>query len=128
MSEAECAAAHVEIILNCQVREVQKNAGFQLTTSLGQYESDSLVVATGGLSFPKIGATDFGYRLAKQFGLRIIECRPGLVPLVLSAEDCGHWCDLAGISAEVIANAGQSKRRGSFREKMLLTHRGLSGP
>ena len=90
--------------------------------------ASSVVVATGGLSIPKMGATDFGYRLAKQFGLRVIECRPGLVPLLLSAEDCEHWCDLTGVSAEVIANAGKSKRRGSFREKMLVTHRGLSGP
>jgi hypothetical protein len=75
-----------------------------------------------------MGATDFGYRLATQFGLRIVECRPGLVPLVFSAQDREQWCDLAGVSAEVIANAGAPKRLGSFREKMLVTHRGLSGP
>jgi predicted Rossmann fold flavoprotein len=80
------------------------------------------------LSIPKMGATDFGYRLAEQFGLRIVECRPGLVPLVFSAEDRERWCDLAGVSAEVIAEAGVRRRRGSFREKMLVTHRGLSGP
>jgi predicted Rossmann fold flavoprotein len=75
-----------------------------------------------------MGATGFGYNLAEQFGLRIVECRPGLVPLVFSAEDHEQWCDLAGVSAEVIAEAGARERRRSFREKMLVTHRGLSGP
>jgi hypothetical protein len=75
-----------------------------------------------------MGATGLGYSLAEQFGLRIVECRPGLVPLVFSAEDRERWCDLAGVSAEVIAVAGTGRRRGSFREKMLVTHRGLSGP
>jgi len=87
-----------------------------------------VVVATGGLSVPKMGATGFGYSLAEQFGLRVVECRPGLVPLVFSAEDREQWCDLAGISAEIIATAGARERRSSFREKMLVTHRGLSGP
>jgi predicted Rossmann fold flavoprotein len=92
------------------------------------FEAEAVVVATGGLSIPKMGATDFGYRLAAQFDLRIVECRPGLVPLVFSAEDREQWCDLAGVSAEVVADAGTRQRRGSFQEKMLVTHRGLSGP
>ena len=84
----------------------------------------TLVVATGGLSIPKIGATSFGYDLARQFGLALREPWPGLVPLVLNEEDCSRYCDLAGVSAEVVAScAGQQ-----FREKMLITHRGLSGP
>jgi hypothetical protein len=75
-----------------------------------------------------MGATGFGYGIAEQFGLKIIECRPGLVPLVFSAEDREQWCDLAGVSAEVVAVAGSRRKRGSFCEKMLITHRGLSGP
>jgi predicted Rossmann fold flavoprotein len=75
-----------------------------------------------------MGATGLGYSLAEQFGLRIVECRPGLVPLVFSPEDRERWCDLAGVSAEVVATAGTRQRRASFQEKMLVTHRGLSGP
>ena len=81
-------------------------------------------MATGGLSIPKIGATAFGYELAKQFGLRIREPRPGLVPLVFTPEDRKRYCDLTGVSAEVVAKF----ERAAFREKMLVTHRGLSGP
>jgi predicted Rossmann fold flavoprotein len=83
-----------------------------------------LVVATGGLSIPKMGATSFGYELAKQFGLKIQPTRPALVPLVLNRQGQKEYCDLSGVSAEVIAGAGGA----SFREKMLITHRGLSGP
>jgi len=82
------------------------------------------VVATGGLSIPKIGATSFGYDLARQFGLRIRDPWPGLVPLVLDAEDRSRYCDLAGVSADVVASCDGQR----FREKMLFTHRGLSGP
>ena len=82
------------------------------------------MVATGGLSIPKMGATAFGYELARQFGLKIRECRPALVPLTFDADDRKHYCDLAGVSAEVIASIGRQR----FREKMLITHRGLSGP
>jgi predicted Rossmann fold flavoprotein len=89
-----------------------------------EFRAAVLVVATGGLSIPKIGATSFGYDLARQFGVKVREPRPGLVPLVLSSEDRSRYCDMAGVAAEVIASAdGQS-----FREKMLITHRGLSGP
>src|SRR5581483_1386021 len=89
-----------------------------------EFRSQALVVATGGLSIPKIGATAFGYDLARQFGLKIVPTRPALVPLVLSAEDRSRYCDLAGVSAEVIAASNHYR----FREKMLITHRGLSGP
>ena len=89
-----------------------------------EFKAPALVVATGGLSIPKIGATSFGYDLARQFGLAIRDPWPGLVPLVLSPEDCSRYCDLAGVSAEVIASCGGQQ----FREKMLITHRGLSGP
>jgi hypothetical protein len=82
------------------------------------------VIATGGLSVPKIGSTSFGYDVARQFGLSIRECRPALVPLTMSAEDRARYADLAGVSTEVIASHDGQQ----FREKMLFTHRGLSGP
>jgi len=128
MLERECAEVGVRIITGARVTSVVRNERFRVETTETVFESEVVVVATGGLSIPKMGATDFGYRLANQFGLRIIECRPGLVPLIFSEEDREQWCDLAGVSAEVIANAGTQKRRGSFMEKMLVTHRGLSGP
>ena len=128
MLERECAEAGVRIIVGARVTSVVRDGHFRVETAAAVLEADAVVVATGGLSIPKMGATGFGYGLAEQFGLRIAECRPGLVPLVLSAEDREQWCDLSGVSAEVVAEAGTRKRRCSFREKMLVTHRGLSGP
>ena len=93
-------------------------------TNNAEFHAPALVVATGGLSIPKIGATSFGYDLARQFGLKIREPWPGLVPLVLDTEDRSRYCDLSGVSAEVIASCDGQQ----FREKMLITHRGLSGP
>ena len=89
-----------------------------------EFHAPALVVATGGLSIPKMGATSFGYDLARQFGLKIQKTRPALVPLVLGAADREEYCDLAGVSAEVVAAFGDQR----FRESMLITHRGLSGP
>jgi predicted Rossmann fold flavoprotein len=124
MLEAECRDAGVSIFLNTQIHEVQRAADFVVRAANAEFTAPALVVATGGLSIPKIGATSFGYDLARQFGLAIREPWPGLVPLLLAAEDRSRYCDLAGVSAEVIAScAGQQ-----FREKMLITHRGLSGP
>jgi predicted Rossmann fold flavoprotein len=128
MLERECADAGVRIIVGTKVISVSRKEQFEVQTSNEVFESESLVVATGGLSIPKMGATGFGYTLAEQFGLRIIECRPGLVPLTFNPDDREQWCDLAGVSAEVIAIAGAKTRQGTFREKMLVTHRGLSGP
>jgi predicted Rossmann fold flavoprotein len=129
----ECAAANVSIHLRTQVSQVRHNAGFDLDTDTPQgpavFRAPALVIATGGLSIPKMGATGFGYEVARQFDLRIVEPRPALVPLVLSGADQRDWCDLTGLSAEVIAatsTPGAQKAR--FKEKMLLTHRGLSGP
>ena len=107
-----------------QVSEVNRDSHYVVRTTETVFESEALVVATGGLSIPKIGATAFGYELARQFGLTIVTCRPALVPLVLNAEDKTSYCDLAGVSTEVVASIG----RQHFREKMLITHRGLSGP
>jgi predicted Rossmann fold flavoprotein len=128
MLERECAEAGVRLLVNTRAVSVVRDGHFLVETTADLFHAESVVIATGGLSIPKMGATDFGYRLAEQFGLGIVECRPGLVPLVFSAEDREQWCDLAGVSAEVIAEAGVRQRRGSFREKMLVTHRGLSGP
>ena len=97
---------------------------FVATAAENEFRAPALVVATGGLSIPKMGATGFGYDLARQFGLEIRETRPGLVPLLFGAEDGRHYSDLAGVSADVIAACDGQR----FREKMLITHRGLSGP
>jgi predicted Rossmann fold flavoprotein len=124
MLEAECQHAGVSIFLSTKTSEVERTAEFLVRAANAEFRAPALVVATGGLSIPKIGATSFGYDLARQFGLAIREPWPGLVPLTLSADDCSRYCDLAGISAEVIAWCGGQQ----FREKMLITHRGLSGP
>jgi len=124
MLEAECRAAGVQIFLNCRVREVQRTSQFIVRTEAAEFHSPTLVVATGGLSIPKMGATAFGYDLARQFGLNIITTKPGLVPILLGGKDYKLYSDLAGVSAEVIASANHH----AFREKMLITHRGLSGP
>ncbi len=93
-------------------------------TGSDEFRAPVLVVATGGLSIPKIGATSLGYDLARQFGLKIVNTRPALVPLVLAKNDQRHYCDLAGVSAAVAVSTDHQ----SFRESMLFTHRGLSGP
>ncbi len=120
----ECAAAKAELLTNIAVQEVTRTDQFVVRADEREFRAPVLVVATGGLSIPKIGATDLGYRLARQFGLAIRETRPGLVPVTFNETDRGLYADLAGVSTEVIAAcAGQR-----FREKMLITHRGLSGP
>jgi len=124
MLEQECQAAGVRIFVNADVKSVRRDDRFILRTVSEEFHAPALVVATGGLSIPKMGATAFGYELARQFGLAIQPCRPGLVPVVLNPEDRKHYCDLAGISAEVIVSDGRQR----FREKLLITHRGLSGP
>ena len=120
----ECRAGHVEVFLNTKISDIRKPSEFVVASNHGDFRAQAVVVATGGLSIPKIGATSFGYDLARQFGLRIVEPWPGLVPLVLGPEDRKNYCDLAGVSAEVVASTANQ----SFREKMLITHRGLSGP
>jgi len=124
MLESECRSAGVKITVNAQIREVRRDTSFVVRTDSAEYRAAALVVATGGLSIPKLGATGFGYDLARQFGLNIVPPRPALVPLLFHANDRKRYSDLAGVSAEVIATADEN----SFREKMLFTHRGLSGP
>jgi predicted Rossmann fold flavoprotein len=124
MLEAECNAAGVQVFLKSNIREVAREREFVVRTDTGEFHAPALVVATGGLSIPKMGATAFGYDLARQFGLKIREPRPALVPFVLGEKDRTHYCDLTGISIEVVVSIDHQ----SFREKMLITHRGLSGP
>ena len=120
----ESSAAGVQIICNAKVSEVRHDDLFHISTAQDEFVAAKLVVATGGLSIPKIGATPFGYDLARQFGINIVDCRPALVPLTFNPDDRQRYADLAGVSTEVVATAD----RHEFREKMLFTHRGLSGP
>jgi predicted Rossmann fold flavoprotein len=122
--ESECCAAGVQTFLQSHIREVQRTTEFVVHSESGEFRAPALVVATGGLSIPKMGATPFGYELARQFGLKIVKTKPALVPFVLSNKDRALYCDLAGVSAEVVAKCNHH----AFREKLLITHRGLSGP
>jgi predicted Rossmann fold flavoprotein len=124
MLEEECRMARVRIFLQTRVQEVRRTTEFVLRAGEAEFRAPVLVVATGGLSIPKIGATPFGYELARQFGLSIRPCRPALVPLTFGEQDRLHYADLAGVSAEVAASSGKQR----FQEKMLITHRGWSGP
>ncbi len=124
MLETECREAGVQIVLNCKILDVMRPDRFVIRTESDEFRAPVLVVATGGLSIPKLGATPLGYELARQFGLKIQPTKPALVPLVLGEKERAEYCDLAGVSANVIASADHHH----FREKMLITHRGLSGP
>jgi hypothetical protein len=129
MLKAECDAAQVQIFTNCKIREVQRSTEFVALTESAEFRAPTLVVATGGLSIPKMGATRFGYDLARQFGLKIVTPRPALVPLTFRPKDRANYCDLAGVSAQVVVStANKSAEPHSFAEAMLITHRGLSGP
>jgi predicted Rossmann fold flavoprotein len=133
MLKAECMAGDVSWRMPCQIASVRKEGeGFVLATDHGDIHARNVVVATGGLSIPKIGATDLAYRIAKQFDLKLIETRPGLVPLTFDSESWAPFVPLAGISLEVDVSTGSGKgkgaKKGYFREDLLFTHRGLSGP
>lgn len=121
----ECRAGGVEWRQPCEVRSVARSAeGFDVETAMGPIRARSLVVATGGLTVPRIGATPFAYRLAGQFGLAVVAPKPALVPLSFAPDLLARYGDLAGVSLEAeVACAG-----GRFREALLFTHRGLSGP
>ena len=118
---SESARAGVTIKTRCMIGNIRHNGQFVLKTDLGEMRSDKLVIASGGLSFPKVGATDIGYRLARQFGLKIVETQPSLVALVIKGD---AYPEFAGISTDAVLTAGKQ----SFRENILFTHRGLSGP
>lgn len=122
--QEECRETGVEIFLNAKVERVRHLTDFEVRTQNDVFSSGALVVATGGLSIPKMGATPFGYELAAQFGIAIQPCRPALVPLLFSSNDLAEYGDLAGVATEVVVRCGTHQ----FREAMLVTHRGLSGP
>ena len=125
MLKTECDRAHVETRMNCMVTVVSRvNEQYHVKTVQGDFHAGALVIATGGLAVPKIGATPFGYKIAEQFGLNIVPPRAALVPLSFDPESFARYGDLSGLSldAEVSCNGGV------FREALLLTHRGVSGP
>jgi hypothetical protein len=127
---AECEAGGVVRWQPCGVKAIRVagDGSYELDTGRGTVSSRAVVIATGGLSIPKIGATDFGYRVAKQFGLRTIEPRPGLVPLTFDGEAWAPYAGLSGLSLPVLIETGDKKTRMAFAEDLLFTHRGLSGP
>ncbi|MFA9217901.1 MAG: NAD(P)/FAD-dependent oxidoreductase [Sphingomonadaceae bacterium] len=138
MLKDECAAGDVHWLMPCKIDNIARSEDadgqplFQLSTDGGEIEAAAVVIATGGLSIPKIGATDFGYRIAEQFGLRMVEPRPALVPLTFDAAQWAPFAELSGIALEVDVETGSLKGRNPsgarFREDLLFTHRGLSGP
>jgi predicted Rossmann fold flavoprotein len=120
----EATEGGVAFFCGTEIVEVRRDDGFYLRAQSGEFRAPALVVATGGLSIPKMGATGFGYEIARQFGIKIVEPRPALVPFVLASEDQQRLCDLSGVSAGVIASIGRQR----FAEYLLITHRGFSGP
>ncbi len=137
MLVAECDAGGVTRWQPCSVKDVTAEAdgNYRLQTERGPVSAGQVVIATGGLSIPKIGATDFGYRLARQFGLRLVEPRPALVPLTFDGQDWAPFAQLAGLALPVLVETGaadatpkQRKKATVFSEDLLFTHRGLSGP
>jgi predicted Rossmann fold flavoprotein len=126
---AECDTGGVRWQTGCTIEEIRKEGDdFLLLTTQGTVRAGAVVVATGGLSIPKIGATDFGYRIARQFGLKVVETRPALVPLTFDGGAWQPFVPLAGVSMEVDIATGSGKAAGAFKEDLLWTHRGLSGP
>lgn len=122
---SECSKGNVTITTRCEILSVAKTAeGFALKTSMGDYECESLVIATGGLSLPKLGATPFGYKIAEQFGLKVLPTRAGLVPFTLHEKDKEVLAELSGVAIDTYASCNGK----TFRENTLFTHRGLSGP
>ncbi|MEO1595853.1 MAG: NAD(P)/FAD-dependent oxidoreductase [Pseudomonadota bacterium] len=124
MLRSECDDAGVEIVVNCEIQAVAADSGYTVTTNLGTYDAASLVVATGGLSIPKMGASGLGYELARQFGLEVLETRAGLVPFTFSGPAKDLTASLAGVSVPAAVSAADVQ----FSEGLLFTHRGLSGP
>jgi hypothetical protein len=126
---SECAAGGVLHWQPCAVQDIAASAeGYALRTSRGPVRTRAVVVATGGLSIPKIGATDFGHRVAQQFGLRLVPPRPALVPLTFDGAAWAPFAQLAGLALPVRIETGEKKERVAFDEDLLFTHRGLSGP
>jgi predicted Rossmann fold flavoprotein len=124
MLKGECDAAGVHWCMPCSVEKIERSDTFRVSTSRGEFRAGSLVIATGGLSIPKIGATPFGYKVAEQFGVPVTKLKPGLVPLSFHPEEWAVFSELAGVSMDAVVSFGKQ----SFRENLLFTHRGLSGP
>jgi predicted Rossmann fold flavoprotein len=130
---AECEAGKVTRWQPCSINQIRSTTGedgarYELDTPQGTVRAGSVVVATGGLSIPKIGATDFGFRIAQQFGLRLVTPRPALVPLTFDGADWAPYAQLSGLSLPVSIETGAKKTKIAFLEDLLFTHRGLSGP
>ncbi|MES2832643.1 MAG: NAD(P)/FAD-dependent oxidoreductase [Pseudomonadota bacterium] len=129
MLKAECDLGNVRWRMPCKVATLAKNTtGFRIDLEADTVQATSVVIATGGLSIPKIGATDFAFRIARQFGLKLVEPRAALVPLTFDQSTWQPFAPLSGIALEVEVETGERKNRGSFKEDLLFTHRGLSGP
>ncbi len=129
MLKAECDLGNVTWRMPCSVAGIVKEGElFRISTAAGDVLANNVVIATGGLSIPKIGATDFAYRIARQFDVKLVEPRPALVPLTFEATGWQPYLPLAGIALPVEVEAGERKMRGHFKEDLLFTHRGLSGP
>jgi len=124
MLEKECAQAGVEMRLKCRVTDVGRAKNFTITTDQGEFRSDSLVIAAGGLSYANLGASGFGHEIARTFGLKVTQLRPALVPFVFQRRERNKFEALAGISLDSIVSCGNKR----FRGNVLFTHRGLSGP
>ncbi len=124
MLMAECAATNVDIRLNVKISDLRKSENFTVESSMGTFVAKQLVLATGGLSIPKMGATGFSLDVAKKFGLRLVQHKPGLVPLRAPADVLQFYTDLSGLAVPATTYAGKMK----FSENILFTHRGLSGP
>lgn len=124
MLKRECDEVGVCIRAGCEVKEVSRAETFTVSTNLGAHTSRSLVIATGGLSVPQLGATNFAFAIARQFGLKVTKLRPGLVPLTFQPKDIRFFSSLAGVSIDALVSCDDV----SFRENVLFTHRGLSGP
>ena len=130
MLRTECDRAGVAWRMPCSVAQVthEANGAFLLATSQGELRATRLVIATGGLAIPQLGATDFGLKIARQFGLKVVEPRPALVPLTFDGVAWEHFSELAGVALEAGVSTGRGRGRQTFLEDVLFTHRGLSGP
>jgi predicted Rossmann fold flavoprotein len=124
MLMAECKSAKVDLRLSHTIKEVTRNDDFRIKTNRGGFAAKAIVIATGGLSIPKLGATGFAYQVARRFGLKVVEPRPGLVPFTVTGEMLALCQGLSGVAVDAIVSIGRQR----FRENILFTHRGLSGP
>jgi predicted Rossmann fold flavoprotein len=122
--KSECSKSNADILTECFVNNISGTGPFKIDTSSGLFKAESVVIATGGISIPQMGATDLGYRIAKQYGLKLTDIKPALVPLTMNKDDCRTFDALSGISVDALVSCNGM----SFRENILFTHKGLSGP